>query len=74
MTTTHPIAANDALHVFQDTWNADLATDLATKLTCREADAIADLLTATNRPDLAAAWIREHSDGDDEGDEHYRND
>lgn len=74
MTTTTPVAMLDALRIFQDAWDTALASDLATKLTCFEADAIADLLTATDRPDLAAAWIREHSYGDDEGDAHYRND
>lgn len=71
--TTIPVAALDALRVFQETWNVDLAAELATKLTCSEVNAIADLLITTDRPDLAAAWISEHSDGDDEGDEHYCN-
>lgn len=62
----------DELREFQERWGGELAADLATKLTCSEADAIAGLHTATGRPDLAAEWINQHSYGDDEGDSHHR--
>jgi hypothetical protein len=57
---------------FADCFNRELADDIATKLTCWETGALADLLTALGRPDHAAVWLDAHADGDDEGDAHYR--
>lgn len=67
---THPTQA-DAVRAFQDIWTASLADDLATNLTCTEADALADLFAATGKPELAHAWISAHSEGDDQGDRHH---
>lgn len=64
--------APDALARFLNAWNGELAGDIATKLTCDEVDAVADLLRATGHTDTAAAWIRHHADGDEPGDSHYR--
>lgn len=71
---TTPDTAPAAISVFQDTWTGQLAADLGDRLTCTEVDVLADLFTATGRPDLAAVWIDQHSYGDDEGDSHYRTD
>lgn len=60
------IAAN-----FAAAFDARAAADLAARLACSELDALAGLLTALGREDLAAAWIGAHAAGDDEGDDHY---
>lgn len=61
-----------ALRWFFDTFTGEAAEDLACKLTCSEADALAQLMRTFDREDLAAAWINAHSHGDDEGDRHHR--
>jgi hypothetical protein len=55
-----------------DAFCVELAGEVATALACSEVTALAALLTALGRPDLAAAWIDAHAEGDDEGDEHHR--
>lgn len=62
-------AASAALAEFLTVWSGDLAADLATKLTCTEADALANLLRTHARPAAAAEWINFHSHGDDDEDD-----
>ena len=58
---------------FIEVWSAgDLLEDIASALTCTEADALADLLRTSNHPDSADGLIAAHAEGDDEGDEHFR--
>ncbi|MBS1673152.1 MAG: hypothetical protein JSS74_04225 [Actinobacteria bacterium] len=65
--------AADALTRFLDVWTGDMSADLAPKLTCGEADALAQLLRTHGRPAAAAEWINFHSRGDDdEEDAHHR--
>lgn len=62
-----------ALSEFLEVWSAGLSADLATKLTCTEADALARLLRTHGRPAAAAEWINFHSRGDDDDeDAHHR--
>lgn len=42
-----------------------------TSWTCMETDALADVFRAANRIDAAAAVIRAHAPGDNEGDDHF---
>lgn len=49
----------------------DCAGDLATKLSCSEVEALADMLTVAGAPEAAALWIDCHAEGDDPGDDHY---
>lgn len=48
----------------------DTAADLATRLSCREVDALAEMLRACGQVDAAEMWIEEHVTDDDEGDAH----
>lgn len=62
----------DALANFFEAWgDGYLANDLGEKLTCREADAIAELFSAFGKDKDAEQWIDSHSFSDDEGDEHW---
>lgn len=61
-----------ALARFFDTFSGDTAEDLASKLNCSEADALAQLMRVFGRDGLAAEWINAHSHADDEGDRHPR--
>ncbi len=65
--------ATDALAEFIDVWADDmLLADLGERLTCREADALIDLLRANGKP-RAAGWLLDaHSRGDDADDSHYQ--
>ena len=49
----------------------DTAADLATRLRCREVDALAEMLRACGQVDAADLWIEEHATDDDEGDAHH---
>jgi len=49
----------------------DTAADLATRLSCRDVDALAEILRARGQVEAAAMWIEEHATGDDEGDAHH---
>jgi hypothetical protein len=57
---------------FLETFDLYVANDIGTRLSCSEVNALADLLTALGRPDLASAWIEAHARGDDSGDANYR--
>lgn len=58
---------------FCEVWGGGhLACDLAGKLSCIEAEAIAGLLTAAGDPDSGQQWIRDHSWADRCGDLHCR--
>lgn len=49
----------------------DTAVDLATRLSCREVDALAEMLRACGQVEAAEMWIEEHATDDDEGDAHH---
>lgn len=49
-----------------------IGTSLGPHLTCFEAEAIADLLTALGHPDEADALIEGHASEEEAGDMHYR--
>ncbi|ASJ79763.1 hypothetical protein KIY83_gp77 [Mycobacterium phage Fameo] len=60
-----------AFQVFIETWgDGYLAGDMADKLTCIEAEAIAELFRAFGETRTAEAWIESHAYGDDCGDMH----
>lgn len=48
-----------------------LAEDLGGRLTCEEAEVLADLLATLGMPRQALAWLVEHAQGDDRGDSHW---
>lgn len=50
--------------------DADLWYDLAERLTCTEAEAIAQFLYAFHGEGAATSFLASHSAGDDAGDEH----
>ena len=62
-------ALEEFVEVFGDGY---AVSDIATALTCREADALASLLREVGKPDAADSLIESHAEGDDEGDEHFR--
>ncbi|MDH2425766.1 hypothetical protein [Sphaerisporangium sp. TRM90804] len=66
------IIPDDIATRFTDAFDPLVAAEVAQSLTCSEVDALADLLTALGRPDLAAEWVDAHADQDDQGDAHYR--
>ncbi len=53
---------------------ADLATDVAPRLSCVEVDALAGLLRALGEPALADLWVDAHATDDELGDRHYLGD
>lgn len=57
---------------FTEAFGMYCAWDVGIRLACSEVDALAALLTAIGREDLAAEWIEAHATDDDEGDDHYR--
>lgn len=62
----------EALADFLSIWTADtLLEDIATSLSCSEADALDNLLRASGLYDDAEALISAHAEVDDEGDDHY---
>jgi hypothetical protein len=61
----------DAVVKFFNTWGSDTLGDIATSLTCTEAEAMADLLRAFGHERTAEWFIKDHAAGDDEGDLHY---
>ena len=62
----------EALNTFLEVWIHDtVLEDIATELTCTEADALDNLLRACGEYVAAEALIAAHAEGDDEGDEHY---
>lgn len=56
-----PLSPELAMEIFLDTWTWHLALDIAHKLTCVEAEAIADLFAAHDNDELATQWIEHHS-------------
>lgn len=52
----------------------DLAAEVAPRLGCIEAEALAGLLRALGEPAAADMWIQEHSADDELGDDHYQGD
>lgn len=56
---------------FVETFDGSCAHDDAIRLNCEEVDALAELLTALGRPDLATIWIEAHAVDDDSGDAHH---
>lgn len=57
---------------FAEVWgDSMLLNDIGERLTCTEAEALAELLRAVKRPDAAESLIDAHSYGDEEGDLHY---
>lgn len=70
-------SAYDVTARFVDTWEVlaeSLPFDYGCTLTCSEAEALADLFRAFERPDSADALMRSHAEFDDPGDEHYEGD
>jgi len=81
MTKRIPLSPKLAADIFLKTWATDenqphLADDIATGLTCTEAEALADLIVSLGvmldiDTDAAAEyWITQHAQGDDCGDMH----
>lgn len=72
MTDTDYLAAiADAAENFLKEWdNIYLANDLGDRLSCSEANTLAELLTALGRPEAGRRWIIGHSISDDCADEH----
>ncbi|RBQ21592.1 hypothetical protein DP939_02455 [Spongiactinospora rosea] len=66
------VIADDVAADFADAFGMYCSGDVATKLACSEVDALAAMLTAIGREDLAAVWIEDHAEDDEEGDAHYR--
>ena len=66
-TPTLPEALAEFVSVFS---HGELADDLAPRLNCGEVDALAGLLRAFGRDEVADLWITEHATDDDEGDAH----
>ncbi|AOZ61327.1 hypothetical protein SEA_DARTHPHADER_87 [Mycobacterium phage DarthPhader] len=63
----------DPLKEFAEVWGGShLAGDIAEKLTCNEAEAIACLFLSIGDTESADFWIEHHSYSDDCGDEHCR--
>lgn len=62
------VALSNFLAVWSDTY---LLHDIAQKLTCTEADALAELLKAFVNPETAAEFIGAHAEGDDLYDGHF---
>lgn len=60
----------DVAHEFTDRWDDCLAYFLATKLTCIEVDALAELLRALGAAHQAASWLDTHARRDVPGDAH----
>lgn len=56
-----------ALDKWADAMN-ECAADVAARLACSEAEAVADLLHASGNHDTAAYFLSEHVSGDDDGD------
>ncbi len=50
----------------------DFISDIATRTTCREAEAVAGFLRELGCPGPAAQWIEDHAATDDCGDAHCR--
>lgn len=70
---TQTTAASAALAEFLTAWSDDdMAAEVATKLTCTEADALANVLRTHGHPAAAAEWINRHSRGDDDEDDAHR--
>lgn len=72
-TDTEDEALVTVARAFAGIWgNEDLAVDMATGLSCGEANALVDLLRAAAGDEVANVWADAHAEGDaDETDEHH---
>ncbi|WP_435113850.1 hypothetical protein [Nocardiopsis synnemataformans] len=67
-----PEEAPDPAQEWARVWgDPQLAGDLGAKLTCEEAEVVADLLATLGMPRQALAWLVEHAQDDDEDDAHW---
>lgn len=67
------MSTNTALAEFIGVWSDDLLlTQLGERLTCHEADALADLLRAEGEEGAADCLLAAHGRGDNEDDSHYQ--
>lgn len=67
------MSINVALAAFVEVWSDGmLLSEIGPRLTCREADALADLLNAEGWTAAADLLIDAHAEQDDEGDTHHR--
>ncbi|WKW87292.1 hypothetical protein SEA_CHARGERPOWER_77 [Mycobacterium phage Chargerpower] len=64
--------SDDPLKTFIEVWGRDLAVDVASHLTCIEAEAIASLFLSLGDAKAAEEWIECHAEADDCGDMHCR--
>ncbi|WP_143660015.1 hypothetical protein [Streptomyces sp. WZ.A104] len=63
-------AACDLADLFDD---GMLASHIADKLTCSEAESLADFFRAVDHPHVADLWLECHAEGDDDEDDlHYQ--
>ncbi len=70
-------AAYEAAARFVETWAylaESLPHDYGCTLTCREAEAMADLFRAFGRPEVAESLMESHAETDEYGDDHYEGD
>ncbi|AEJ93353.1 hypothetical protein SEA_SUPERCALLIE99_78 [Mycobacterium phage SuperCallie99] len=64
---------SDPVKTFVEVWGGShLAADIADKLTCNEAEAIASLFLGLGDVESADFWIEHHADSDDCDDDHCR--
>lgn len=64
-----------AAHRLADMFGSEeLGSSVGTHMTCTEAEALADVMRAVGEDEAAARFLRGHSEGDDEGDDHPRED
>lgn len=56
---------------FLSAFSGNLAADVASKLTCSEVEALAELLSAMGGNEQAEGWIEEHTETDEPGDAHH---
>ncbi|MBO2461567.1 hypothetical protein [Actinomadura violacea] len=64
---------HESAAAFARTWaQGELADEVATALTCDEAEALAELFHAAGLQDAAKTWMDSHAAGDYPEDRHYR--
>ncbi len=62
----------NAFQKFLDNWSTRfLADDIADKLRCEEAEALAGMLRVLGADEAATYWLTQHSSGDECGDSHH---
>lgn len=68
-----PLSPALSIEQFKETWgDLHLAGDIASKLTCIEVEALADVFRTFGAAESAEAWISAHAEGDECGDMHCR--